>query len=523
MPIEVTCPGCGTKFKLPEKFAQRGLVCAKCQHEFRLPTVTAGPSPSPQIQRAVPAQPSAPSRLERWPAASQPAPIAKRDPPRVPSPAAAPPVTQVTSDVRTQRRASKDFWEELGAVEEEGGPLPPRIEPRKSSKKRNVRASKKRGEESDWPYYAIGLVGFGPLLFVVQPLLVYSVLSTPSLAVRRAQAQAVVPGADANQGFPGVAPGGVAGGGPFVPQVAGGQIANNAARQPPAVGGALPADSDEADQPPAAEVQRRRPAAGPNLGANVGARQVVPPAFRPPVFGGRPLPGRPNRAAEMLRQHEERMKAAQERANAARQRMQAAAQQAAAGAAAGQPILLEKAAPNNPVRPLDPNPVVKRELAAPNFAANPVPNVQAAAPVVAAEDVQPISGLDPYVSREGQRALSIILPLWHLAMIVYLLGGLWATFAKAGRPGWAALIPIYNVVVLSRIAEVSLWWLPTLLIPGFDLIPALVLTLNLAAKFGKGNAFGVGLALLGPIFYPVLGYGNARYQPRQTRFASDSY
>jgi hypothetical protein len=69
----------------------------------------------------------------------------------------------------------------------------------------------------------------------------------------------------------------------------------------------------------------------------------------------------------------------------------------------------------------------------------------------------------------------------------------------------------------------SLWWLPTLLIPGFGLIPALVLTVNLAAKFGKGNAFGVGLALLGPIFYPVLGFGNARYQPRQTRFASDSY
>ncbi|HEV8000422.1 MAG TPA: DUF5684 domain-containing protein, partial [Planctomycetaceae bacterium] len=432
-------------------------------------------------------------------------------------------------------------WDEVSDLQEDGGSLPPRIEPRTSSKKRKVRASKRRGEESDWPYYAIGLIGFGPL-FIVQLLVTYALLSNPSLAVRRAQAQAVVPGANANEAFGGAAPAGVAVGGPFAPQVAGGQIANNGAHQPPGNGGALGADSDEGNGLPATEVQRRSiPAARPNPEPNVVARlpQAMPPAFPParpfPILGHHPFAGGTNRAAEIQRQHDEWRKAALERANAARQRMQAdMAAQGQAVTGAGQPLIVEEAAPNHPDRPIKADPPAKLGQAAPNFAANPAqganrqavnpaPAFQAAAPAAAAEDVEPIGGLDPYVSREGQRALSIILPLWHLAMLVYLVEGMWATFAKAGRPGWAVLIPIYNGVVLFNIAEVSLWWLPTLLIPGFGLIPALVLTVNLAAKFGKGNAFGVGLALLGPIFYPVLGFGNARYQPRQTRFASDSY
>ena len=35
---------------------------------------------------------------------------------------------------------------------------------------------------------------------------------------------------------------------------------------------------------------------------------------------------------------------------------------------------------------------------------------------------------------------------------------------------------------------------------------------DLAKRFGKGNGFGVGLWLLGFIFVPILGFGDATYQ-----------
>jgi hypothetical protein len=102
MSIDVVCPGCGAKLKLPEKFAGRGLVCPKCQHEFRLSSIPA-PTASSQRQRdAAPLQkppllPTGPPlltvspRLEKRSAAPQSSATTKRDPPRPQTrPAAAP-------------------------------------------------------------------------------------------------------------------------------------------------------------------------------------------------------------------------------------------------------------------------------------------------------------------------------------------------------------------------------------------------------------------------------------------------
>jgi DNA-directed RNA polymerase subunit M/transcription elongation factor TFIIS len=91
--------------------------------------------------------------------------------------------------------------------------------------------------------------------------------------------------------------------------------------------------------------------------------------------------------------------------------------------------------------------------------------------------------------------------------------GIWGTFAKAGEPGWGALIPIYNVIILLRVAGRPLWWILLFVIPGINLLAAIVVSIDVAQNFGKHAGFGLGLAFLGFIFYPVLGFGSARYRP----------
>ncbi len=102
--------------------------------------------------------------------------------------------------------------------------------------------------------------------------------------------------------------------------------------------------------------------------------------------------------------------------------------------------------------------------------------------------------------------------LISLAIIVLIVASLWKIFAKAGEPGWAAIIPIYNAIVLLKIVGRPLWWLLLMLIPFVGLIFAFIVVFDLARAFGKGGLFALGLIVLGPIFYPVLAFGDAKYQ-----------
>jgi hypothetical protein len=78
-------------------------------------------------------------------------------------------------------------------------------------------------------------------------------------------------------------------------------------------------------------------------------------------------------------------------------------------------------------------------------------------------------------------------------------------------------------VILLDIAGLSLWWAVLILVPFVNLLVVLLLGINIAQNFGKSATFGAGLAFLGPIFYPVLGFGSARYRPPRTAFASECY
>lgn len=102
--------------------------------------------------------------------------------------------------------------------------------------------------------------------------------------------------------------------------------------------------------------------------------------------------------------------------------------------------------------------------------------------------------------------------LIFLALIVVVLAGMWKTFEKAGQPGWGVLVPIYNIYLMTKIAGRPGWWLVLLIIPLVNFVIAVILSVDIAKKFGKDVGFGVGLAFLGFIFYPILGFGEATYK-----------
>jgi hypothetical protein len=101
----------------------------------------------------------------------------------------------------------------------------------------------------------------------------------------------------------------------------------------------------------------------------------------------------------------------------------------------------------------------------------------------------------------------------YLIIIVLAIAGMWATFEKAGKPGWAAIIPIYNIYVLLQVAGRPGWWVILFLIPFINVIMSLVVSLDVAKNFGKSSVFGViGLWLFSIIGYLMLGFGDATYK-----------
>lgn len=103
--------------------------------------------------------------------------------------------------------------------------------------------------------------------------------------------------------------------------------------------------------------------------------------------------------------------------------------------------------------------------------------------------------------------LSIILVTSLLVIIAQ-----WRIYEKAGQPGWASIIPIYNFYVLLKIVGKPGWWLIWMFIPFANFVVVIWVTNLLSKSFGKDVAFTLGLIFLSFIFYPILGFGNAEYQ-----------
>ena len=106
---------------------------------------------------------------------------------------------------------------------------------------------------------------------------------------------------------------------------------------------------------------------------------------------------------------------------------------------------------------------------------------------------------------------ALCLSVFGIAFAVLLIVGLWKTFEKAAQPGWAAIIPIYNVYILLKIAGRDWWWLLLMIIPFVNIIVWLILSLDIAKSFDKSTLFGLFIFFFNGLAYIVLGFGDAQY------------
>lgn len=114
--------------------------------------------------------------------------------------------------------------------------------------------------------------------------------------------------------------------------------------------------------------------------------------------------------------------------------------------------------------------------------------------------------------------LGMVAFIISIAISVLMLVSYWKIFTKAGEDGWKSLIPIYNLVVLYRIAGINPLLILLSLLSGIPVVGTIIviglciyLAYKLAISFGKSSGFTVGLVLVPVIFYPILGLGEATY------------
>lgn len=104
-----------------------------------------------------------------------------------------------------------------------------------------------------------------------------------------------------------------------------------------------------------------------------------------------------------------------------------------------------------------------------------------------------------------------------MGVSILLAVGTWYMFEKAGKPGWAMLIPVYNVIVMCQIAQKPMWWIAMLFIPIVNIVFLIMILNGISKSFGKDAGFTVGLVFLQQIFFAILGFGPAEYQLAQVQ------
>jgi hypothetical protein len=120
------------------------------------------------------------------------------------------------------------------------------------------------------------------------------------------------------------------------------------------------------------------------------------------------------------------------------------------------------------------------------------------------------SSPQPYYSDPSAGIPAGLLFVYFL-IVVFMVVSSWKLYAKAGKPGWASIVPIYNIIVLLQIVGRPVWWILLMLVPFVNIVVAIILTNDLSKSFGKDVAWTLGLLFLPFVFMPMLAFGKAKY------------
>ena len=111
--------------------------------------------------------------------------------------------------------------------------------------------------------------------------------------------------------------------------------------------------------------------------------------------------------------------------------------------------------------------------------------------------------------------------LLNFAITAYIIASFWRIFSKAGEPGWTALIPIYDIIILFKITDKPWWWIFLLIVPILNIVLLIIVFHRLSKGFGQGVGFTLGFIFLPIIFFPLLGFGDYSYQTKEDIRISD--
>ena len=104
-------------------------------------------------------------------------------------------------------------------------------------------------------------------------------------------------------------------------------------------------------------------------------------------------------------------------------------------------------------------------------------------------------------------AMGLFFWILSMALSILMIVSLWKIFKKAGKPGWASIIPIYNIYIMCEIAEKEWWYVLLSCVPFVNIYAMIVLYNGMAKRFGKSGGFVAGMILLPVIFFPMLAFG----------------
>lgn len=103
-----------------------------------------------------------------------------------------------------------------------------------------------------------------------------------------------------------------------------------------------------------------------------------------------------------------------------------------------------------------------------------------------------------------------------LLFIVFILVAYWKVYEKAGRPGWEAIVPFYNIYILvTQIALLPTSYFFLLFVPFVNFYILIKIFINVAHNFGKNTAFGLGLFVFSIVFFPILAFTDAEFKGNQ--------
>lgn len=107
--------------------------------------------------------------------------------------------------------------------------------------------------------------------------------------------------------------------------------------------------------------------------------------------------------------------------------------------------------------------------------------------------------------------IMLIFLIPFLILVALIVAGMWKIFQKAGYEGWEAIVPVYNLYILTKIVGKPGYWTVLMMIPYLGMIWSIWAYNMLAKSFGKDEAYTVGLVFLSFVFFPILGFGEAKY------------